>query len=334
MALTIVHFSASGGGKSTQMREYFKYEFERTHGKLGRYITAEDDSQLQPVVNAGIVEKFNLRLVPMKHRFSTLRRLSAGGWPRRLTQFPASVDEFRDYWIAPTPATWEKVGYYGIEGATSISDWLMEEARTEKYCVGEGAAGGTFTQEGETFSNQSRSQYLLVQKEMQARIINMAGLPVDRLMLTAHEVVGEEDITRAAVAGAALAGKGGSGKFPSWVGDFMHTDLYMTPTVAAPGAPPVMQTIRRTFFESHPDEKLGNVTYNCKSRVPIERIPTLKARWPKGHLTPTVDKDGKMVDSIADYLRLADKLVEESSGADTAWRIQMEKQWAGGETGK
>lgn len=328
MALTIVHFSASGGGKSTQMREYFKYEFERTHGKLGRYITAEDDSQLQPVVNAGIVERFNLRVVPMKHRFSTLRRLSAGGWPRRLEQFPRDAAEFKDYWLPATPETWKTVGYYGIEGATSISDWLMEEARTEKYCVGEGAAGGTFQQEGETFSNQSRSQYLLVQKEMQARIINLAGLPVDRLMLTAHEVVGEEDITRSAVAGAALAGKGGSGKFPSWVGDFLHTDLYLTPSAAVAGQPVVMQTVRRTFFQPHPDEKLGNVVYNCKSRCPIEKIPQLMARWPKGHLTPTVDKSGQMVDSISDYLKLADRLVEEASGGDTAWRAAQEKKWA------
>jgi hypothetical protein len=243
---------------------------------------------------------------------------------RELEPVGRNVAEFSDYWLAPGPDTWKQVGYYGIEGATSISDWLMEEARTEKYCVGEGAAGGSFTQEGETFSNQSRSQYLLVQKEMQARIINLAGLPVDRLMLTAHEVVGEEDITRAAVAGAALAGKGGSGKFPSWVGDFLHTDLYMTPTTAAPGAPVVMQTVRRTFFQPHPDEKLQQVIYNCKSRCPIEKIPVLMARWPKGHLTPTVDATGKMVDSIADYLRLADKLVEEASGADTEWKREMD----------
>lgn len=323
MAATILHFAASGGGKTEQAKAFAKYEFRRTR-KRGRLITAERYVPLMPVVEAGLIEVFDLWRVPVGYRFGVLRKLGEGFWPE-------SVDcEWRSFrMLPPSRETWNEIGWYIVEGTTSISDCLMDETRKKNYCVGPSPSGGVFEQtignERLSFLTQSQTQYDLVQREMLGFINQLSVLPVDRVLFTAHEARGEEQDTRTPIFGPALVGKAATAKVPSWVDDCLHTDLYpAVKTVQIGGKTVQVELVEwRMYFTPHSTERT-RIAIPAKPRLPLTR---LLERWPTGFLSPRLDERGEMHDGLDEFLAFEDGLLEQGVENLSEWRKQLEQTW-------
>jgi hypothetical protein len=86
MAKTVVIFGDSGLGKTTNAGFAAKYIYEKTGGRIVRYICADGGGirPIQPLIDVGVIEPFYLAHVP--NPLVVLRKLSQGYWPERINK--------------------------------------------------------------------------------------------------------------------------------------------------------------------------------------------------------------------------------------------------------
>lgn len=304
-------YGVSGSRKTSSMGPVSEYLYEKSGGKVTRAIYS-DGGGWKPIkdrVEAGFIEPYNIQ---GEHDMpELLAKLAQGWWPERLENGlrPKGV-----YLRAPTADTWKRVGAYIWEGATTSAELLMKFLRDNQISIG-GDPVGKFSVSGADFlqrvvgekpglfCSNNMKHYDFAQTSVIERFGDFVSLPVDRILVTAHEASGTDEETRDPIRGPGLVGKAGTPKIGRNVGEMIHFEKYVTPT----GKDNVLKTEVRCYFESHPDPKFPNVSYDCKSRVPADLIPELVKEFPGGFFEP---KD------FGRYLKFTDDIL--AKGTDSA----------------
>ncbi|MGH9439714.1 MAG: hypothetical protein ACRD22_17970, partial [Terriglobia bacterium] len=280
MAKTTLIFGDSGTFKTTAIGHAARYFWETT-GKRTRLISGEAGwVVVRDLIDAGLIEMFHISDQP--NIISLMRRLSAGYWPEKL-----SLD---GHMLTPNLAAprdlEKKIALYAFEGLSSVSDLGMSDLAAKQRKVGDQGVGeftehvmvvnekGQTVNAEEKFSYNNLNHYQFMQKEMLGRVRTFGALPVEHVILSAHEAKGEEEETRRAIRGPALAGKAATAKVMKDVGDCLHFEQY---TVDGESKDKDGKTVRisrvktRVFFRSHPDPLWAGtgipVIYKCQPRV-------------------------------------------------------------------
>jgi len=311
MANTTLIFSDSGGYKTTNLGFAARWIYGRTKKKV-RLVTAEQYRPIQPLIDIGIIDVVDLRT--SANPLVSLRKLSYGWWMTETGKLGPAVSE-----------TWlmDNISCYLVEGLTSISDMLMEDARDKQRQIGQ-APVGKFTEEDEKFCNNPLDHYGFVQREVLARVRSFATLPVEMVLFSSHEARGEESDSRAAIRGPGLAGTAATDKVGKEVGNLIHFEIYSELTEDTN-----QQTRKKTtrvipsvkaFFVPHPDPKVPGVTYKCKVRLPSDRIPELMKRFPGGYFEPT------LTGGLDRFLQAEDELLASTTDDLAKWKNEVDSK--------
>lgn len=307
-------FGESGSRKTTALGKAAEYLYEKTGGKTGRAIYSDRAGwrSIQPIVEAGFIEPY-LITGETKNFPEFFNKLSLGWWPESLS--PLGLREPGVLLKPPTAETWNKVGFYLLEGLSSTCELYMQNLRDDQRVIGQDAVGkwqysdseGALGPDGKPliwkFCSNSPKHFGFTQDEVLTSLGRFAALPVDRVLISAHEVQGDDagDIIR----GPLLTGKAATAKVGKNVGDMLHFEVFTSVIGSGPSATQKLEC--RAYFEPHPDQKMPTVSYKCKARVPDTLIAELKKKYPGGYFDPS---------QFGEYLRFTDELL--TKGADDA----------------
>lgn len=302
-ARTIIGYGGSGLGKSTNARFFAQWMYEHT-GKPVRLIAFEDSSKtiFEPVIDLKIVEA--VFLSKAEQPLYMLRRFAKGDWPifgpdGRVTKWE--------------PLRANTISAYIIEGLTSASESLLEEARDEHRFLRE-QASDSFELGTEKFCTSSQTAFGFTQQEMLRAVKGFGMLPVNRVLWTAHECVGADEDTKDPIRGPGLVGKAATDKVRKYCGVLLHFDLDR-PKVGLPKI--------RVYFKQHPDAKFNNINYPAKVTIPVEMVPLLDQAFPNGYFEPGTSY-GTGLDK---FLALTDSLVSQFTNADLSqWKARIDEQ--------
>ena len=317
---TIILYGDSGLGKTTNAVEFAKLAYETTH-KPVRLITAEGSSTIPfaPLINVGAV--LPLYLMNAKTPLPAIRRLSRGDWPTK--------DDKGAWKWSP----WDgSAGAYIIEGLTSLSELLLENQRdTQRMMAEQREKAFTEAEGGENFSfaKSSMSNYDFVQCEMLRNLKAFGGLPVWRVLWTGHENKGEDEDTKMAIRGPGLVGKAKTGIVQKYCSVLLHLEGYNEVKPFTEGTQKLssVTTRRRIWFTPHPDQLFDKITYPSKVTLPVDRLAELQQQFPHGYFEPSL-KDGVLVNSLAEFIRAEDKLVQGATDKAAAWKAGIDNEMA------
>lgn len=321
MADLSMAYGVTGSRKTSAMGQAAEYLYEKTGGRITRAIYS-DGGGWKPIkdrVDAGFIEPYNIQGEPDMPEL--LRKLSTGYWPERLENGlrPKGV-----YLKPPTADTWKKVGAYIWEGATTSAELLMKFLRDNQVSIG-GDPVGKFTVAGSDFlekvvgekpglfCSNNMKHYDFAQTSIIERFGDLVSLPVDRVLVTAHEASGTDEETREPLRGPGLVGKAGTPKIGRNVGEMIHFEKYVTPG-ARDG---ILKTEVRCYYESHPDPKFPNISYDCKSRVPKDLLPQLYKRFPGGFFDPS---------DFGEYLKFTDEILAQGTDVTAARKASIDSR--------
>lgn len=285
MAATILIYGESGTGKTADVGGLALYIWEKT-GKKTRLVSTDSGGwqSVQGFVDAGLIEVFSLGGV--RSPASAIRKIAKGMWPKVPN--------------APSPV-WQQdlndVGAIAVDSISGLASLLMREQVTEGRKIGEDIVA-RFDIEGEVFGNPGRAHYGFIQREVDGLLAAASFLPIERVLFTALEAKGDDQISKQVVYGPATIGKASVDKIPAMVGDLLHYD---TATVKEGGKE---RQIFRAWFQRHPDTLTG-VHYPAKPRLQKEVMEKLCAKYPEGYFVRgmKVEEGG-----IYTYLKVLDEL--------------------------
>lgn len=312
-ANTLLVYGETGTYKTSNVGRFARYVYERT-GKPTRLVSADGGGWMpvQAEIDAGIIDA--LRIVEAEQPLPLLRKLGQGYWP---IDGKLVLSDLSD------------VGAYAVEGLTSIPMLLLRHLVKTGRKVSEEVIG-KFEEEievdgkkvKETFSAPSRSHYGFIQNFVLDMLAAFRALPVERVLFTAHEGKGSDDITNQMVYGPATVGKAITDRIPSEVGDLLH--FYATPV----GGNRAKLEIR-CFMDKHPDTQT-QVLWPAKTRLQPEQLEEFNKRWPERSFSLTLDQ------GIEQYLRFQDETRLQTGATATEWKASIDKARGGesAETGQ
>lgn len=258
MAQSILLYGESSTFKTTQIGLFADYEYERT-GLPTRLATC--DSGAGPVadqVNRGTL--ILLRLESCPHPVPVLNKLSKGLWPVK------AIDPINGLWdmspgspFAPMAPT----GAYAVEGLTRICELVRKAWCDEHREMGE-PLQGKYEQDGEQFAFQSRGTLFGTQQLINNLVINFRGLPVDRVLFTAHESKGK-DVTGKTVFGPATTGLALTDKVAGWFEVSLHHESYQY--AVKKGAKTLTRSGVKAYFTRHQDAQVKGMYWPAKMGV-------------------------------------------------------------------
>ena len=293
---TSLWYGETGAGKTAQIGEIARWEFGRT-GRITRLISADSGwDPIEDLIAIGVIEAWNIQY--LRKPWGVLADLSDGDWPQvRDGKLIMVKPKFRDGALVSGD---KLVGQYAIEGLSTISDMLMQDHIRNQRKVAMDVVGGfseTVDEDSgaglETrtlkFGKAAPAHYGQVQDFVLLDLVpRFAMLPVSRVLWTAHEAKGDDDITgmKNSVLGPATIGKAAVSKSAKKFGDTFHFAKLMS--AARPGAPPVLE--RRAYYEDHPDDVLNKLLWPAKLSLPLSRVADLRKRFPGSYVPLTLDQ--------------------------------------------
>lgn len=310
-AKTSIWFGESGMGKTTALSHLIEHVYETT-GKITRVASIEHWAPLQRLIDAGIVELIDIREFP--DPLPLMRRIYLGEWPAthdKITELGASANAT---WITKImrPADWSKVGLFGFEGITTFSSALLPDYVRKGRKVSQEIVGA-YQEQGERFGAPAPSHYGAAQNAIIEMLVQLPKLPVDRIVWTAHEAKGEDDIYKTLVLGPGSVGKAITEKMQPLVDDLLH---FWSPQKVDE---------RRVYFERH----AAGIGQDLKWPSKLGAHPTVKARlltkWPGGYFTLKMDGE-KYTEGMKDFCQEFDRLSLEVSKEAAQWKAEIDKK--------
>ena len=284
-----VIFGPSGSYKTSNLGFVAKWMYEMTAkrtgtGKKSRLITFDGGGMdpLVPYIDAGLIDAY-VYTGDGASASPTLNKLSAGWWPD--PEKPR--DQSLVHWLPLDK--FDPVGAYLIESTNSICAKLMEGLTETGPNLGQGASFKytAKTDDGETYSQYGSSQaYYGHTQTMFRNFLNRFNrLPVERVVWSALEAEGTDDVTNSAVLGPATIGRALTGSIPQMMGECLHFEQYVKAEVQSEGSKTFKRKVMgvRAWFVSHPNPKTGKL-YPCKARVPSDMIDQLNKIYPNGYV--------------------------------------------------
>lgn len=346
MARTVLSYGNSRTRKTSQLAMAMRYLYEKSGGKPVRLVSADRGDWkgvLAREIRAGICIPFGFEVRSseagdedwaIKYAPSLIRKLSLGYWPKVLEDGAMVLGKANEEAMT-APNTGDNVltnfSGYAFEGLTSLGDVLMDHLVMAGRKISEEVVGQFEItlpgMKGDKFGANNRSHYGFVQREILGMLRRVPNLPVDRVLLTAHEAVGEEEDTKKPIRGPAVVGKAITSRLLRDVGMVLHHESYdgqeKTQVKGKDGKSVEstrMVTSVKMFFESHPDPLYSNVYYLAGPRVPPESLAAIYEKWPQGYLEPG---KGYGTGGLDDYLRLEDELAVGGDSEMETWKKRV-----------
>lgn len=310
-ANTILVYGETGTFKTSNVGRFARYMYEKT-GKPTRLVSADGGGWMpvQAEIDAGIIDA--LRIVEAEQPLPLLRKLGQGYWPVDGRLQLQGISE---------------VGAYAVEGLTSIPMLLLRHLVKTGRKVSEEVIG-KFEEEievdgkkvKESFSAPSRSHYGFIQNFVLDMLASFRALPVERVLFTAHEGKGSDDITNQMVYGPATVGKAITDRLPSEVGDLLH--FYAVP-IGVAGAKSKLEV--RCYLDKHPDTQT-QILWPAKTRLQPEQLPEFNKQWPERCFPLTLDQ------GVEAYLRFQDEARIKATAQE--WKASIDKSRENAKTGQ
>jgi len=260
MAQSILLYGESSTFKTTQIGLFADYEFQRTG--LPTYLTT-CDSGCGPVsdqVTRGTI--IPLRLESCPHPVPVLNKLSKGMWPAK------AINVQEGLWDMGPGSLFVPIttiaGAIAVEGLTRICELVRKAWCDEHREMGE-PLQGKYEQDGESFAFQSRGTLFGTQQLINNIVINFRGLPVDRVLFTAHESKGR-DVTNKTVFGPATTGQALTDKVGGWFEVTLHHESYQYTAKSKTGKQ-VLRAGVRAHFQRHQDSEVKGMYWPAKLGV-------------------------------------------------------------------
>jgi hypothetical protein len=301
---TICLYGSTDTAKTTQIGFLSLYLYKKYKKPL-RLVSADTGGgwkSIQKYVDAGLVIPYSIRNEP--NPLLALHKIVQGYWPMDMENGERKTGRFaKDL---------SNVSSYAFEGLTSISDLIMnhmsgkklsqdsaykvtidasgleiissgkDDTRTqfskEKWTDDKGLALGT-----EVIGTAAQAHYGFVQDKVPIIMEKSWDLPVELVIWTAHEAVGEDNVNGATVRGPALVGKKGTSKLGRKVGMMIHSTKVGKVVANQPSSVEL-----RYYFVTHADVTNPMLTWPAKPRVDSEVIPSLLEKFKGGYFVPTV----------------------------------------------
>lgn len=236
--------------------------------------------------------------------FPVLIKLSEGYWPTlhngKLVMTPPRLNA--DGRIVTDSG--QIVGQYAIEGLSTIASMLLQDHIRNVRKIGQDVVG-EFTQlvyisgdKGDIstpvkFGKAAPSHYGQVQEFVLLDLVpRFAVLPLTRVIWTAHEAKGDDDVTgmKNSVLGPATVGKATVKKTGMKFGDTLHFSKHIDKLrkdgkiVMDSRGEPLQEILYRAYYEDHPDEELTRMVWPAKLSLPLKRVQELHTTFPGGYI--------------------------------------------------
>ena len=256
-------------------------------GLTTRWVGADNGGweTVQPLVDAGIIEAWPIRLWP--NQIETLDLACQGYWPKDLT------DPLKGF-NAPDALRSSKVGLYVFEGLTSFGDMIMSGIRKEgkslsqdpNYVLKDGAT---------TYYGSNMANYGFVQDRIGDFVTKTHMIPrVEKVLWTALEGRGEDKDTKAPIYGPSIEGKKATGKASQWFGNTLHMEAYAKDIREDSEARQISFTTEvRMYLRTHVD-MLTKIPFSAKIRAPITADFSKIPEW----MEPRIDKLYDLLDEL------------------------------------
>lgn len=282
-ASTTLCYGSSGSYKTHNVGLFAKYIYERT-GKPTRLVSA-DSGGVEPIaeyIETGIIQPVFVTEDP--DLLGKLVQLCRGYWP------DAKTGKLSKEGL-------EGIGGYAVEGVTTISQLLMTHFAQKGQKINEEIVG-QFTEAGLSFGANPRSHYGFIPQQIYGMLTDLGTLPVERVLITAHEGRGQDDFSKQLVYGPASVGQAATNRIPPYVGDLIHFDA----VEVAVGTAKTVET--RAYFARHPDPQT-RILWPAKVRLSPSLVPKLQAKYPDGYIKLELDA------GIDQFFRFQDEAMAE-----------------------
>jgi hypothetical protein len=304
--MSIMAYSASGVGKTTQFRYFAKYVHDK-YGLKSRFICTDGGSLWECVsdyVEEGFVEALLVPSNPQYNPYAIMRKLGRGLWPKDgKINLPSEVKvgsevKFKSNteWMA-WPAD-NSIGLIGTDSLTGYSSAYMYDAAVKNIRRGTETGGGVRDEEGEQYGSNTQSHYGDAQNEIKNYINSIVALPCPFSYFTALEDGGTENTTgvKRPVYGPQIAGSAATGELPKLVTNCFHL------VAEGIGAGRMV----KAFYEEHEDPTLPpKMKWKAKasSILPEQRLDFVK-KYDKGFIPLS------LTDGIREFLLWKDEADE------------------------
>ncbi len=312
-------YGDTGSGKTAQIGELAKWEWNRS-GRITRLLSADSgwdpiedlvctpDKPFGTMTPSGpvCIEAWNIQHI--RHPFATLVKMSEGATAPRASadgmKIQLNAAKIKDgRLLSDDGKAW--VGMVAIEGLSTISAVLMQDHIREQRKIAEDIVGDfqdsiDSVQDGKAqtqvfkFGKSGRAHYGHVQDFVLLDLVpRFATLPVARVVWTAHEAKGTDDITgvKDSVLGPATIGKAAVARTAMKFGDTFHL-VASTASVTGADRQSRLVTTYRAYYGPHPDEQLTRMYWPAKLSLPLDRIDELNRQFPGGYVPLTIHEGG------------------------------------------
>jgi hypothetical protein len=333
---TMVIYGPTGSRKTSQIRAFAKYIYEKT-GKKTRLISMDGGGwgTAQDYIDAGIIEPW--RLVEEANPRVAILKASRGAWPESMDKGFRSSSKLIESLPEKRKEAMKEVGAYAVEGWASIASVTM------RYDISKGRGGaegtvarweerlneGDASETPEIFGAPSRSSYGITQSFLLDIIRNFSGLPLERVLYTSLEGKGVDKMDGVTNYGPATVGGAITALIPAFVGDCLHFEDFKEEEGVDPKNPKqkLIKEGVRAWFTKHPDAQTG-VMWPAKSRIIPEQIGEFRKRLgPSGYF---VLGDNAEPD-LGTYLRLQDEMLGKGVDKALAWKKMIDEKREKGE---
>ncbi len=305
--MSIMAYSASGVGKTSQFRYFSKYVFDK-YKLCSRFICTDGGSLwecVQDYIEEGFVDAILVPSSPEYNPYAVMRKLGRGMWPAEgkvnmPTPLPTKVGETPKYqsntkWNAWSEEQSNAIGLIGTDSLTGYSSAFMYDAAVKNVRKGSESGGGQIRdEEGEQSGSNTQSHYGDAQNEIKNYINSIVALPCPFSYFTALEDGGTENTTgvKRPVYGPQIAGSAATGELPKLVTNCFH--------LVAEGTGAERKV--KAFYDEHEDKSLPpNMKWKAKasSILPEQRMEFVK-KFPGGFVPLTLER------GIRDFLDFKD----------------------------
>lgn len=282
--MSVLAYGASGVGKTSQMRYFSRYVFDK-YGLRSRFICTDGGSLwevLQDYIEEGFVDALLVPSNPQYNPYAIMRKLGRGLWPKDSKINLPKETKVGNEIKYQTMTTWEtfpsdgSIGLIGTDSLTGYSSSYMYDAAVKNIRRGSEVGGGVRDEEGEQYGSNTQSHYGDAQNEIKNYINSIVALPCPFSYFTALEDGGTENTTgvKRPVYGPQIAGSAATGELPKLVTNCFHL------VAEGIGASRVV----KAYYEEHEDPTLPpKMKWKAKasSILPEQRLEFVRA-YPGG----------------------------------------------------
>lgn len=262
-------YAASGCRKTSNIGLVALYVWQKYH-KRTRMITLDGGGYdpLLSLVEEGIIQPWVL-IGRKKLTTNVIDLAMQGYWPK-------DIDDPVSPLVSPSAATWEDIGFYAIEGLTSMGDNFIRILKRDKASLSQDPSY-TYSEEAVevdgkkmtvSYSGGNMTYFGFAQDQLYDFVMKTHVLPCEKVLWTALEGKGEEEGTRAPLYGPAIVGRKSTGKAPQWFGNTVHIEQLVSEKMDDKTKQTLVIETPVMYTRTHCGK--DKIPFPCKTRAPFQ----------------------------------------------------------------